>query len=157
MRLWTTTLVAVALTASVTAAAQTPTSPTIGTWSLNLAKSKYNPGPAPKSETRTYEATAGGIRETIQVETADGSSYTETSIYREDGKPYSLSGTSDIDTHAITRVSSRETRITWMRAGKVVGHATNVISSDGRVMTQTRTLTNAAGQRLQDVRVYDRQ
>ncbi len=157
MRSWTATLATVALTASVTAVAQAPTSPTIGTWALNLAKSRYNPGPAPKSETRTYEAKAVGIRETIQVETADGSSYTETSIYRENGKPYAMNGTTDIDTHEVTRVSSRETRITWMRAGKVVGHATNIISSDGKVMTQTRTLINGAGQRLQDVRVYDRQ
>ena len=28
--------------------------PLVGTWELNVAKSKYSPGPAPKSETRTY-------------------------------------------------------------------------------------------------------
>ena len=28
----------------------------LGTWKLNLAKSKYNPGPAPKSATFTLEA-----------------------------------------------------------------------------------------------------
>ena len=28
--------------------------PLVGTWELNVAKSKYSPGPAAKSETRTY-------------------------------------------------------------------------------------------------------
>lgn len=27
----------------------------LGTWKLNLAKSKYAPGPAPKSQTRKWE------------------------------------------------------------------------------------------------------
>ena len=30
--------------------------PLIGTWILNVAKSKYTPGPAPKSSTVVYEA-----------------------------------------------------------------------------------------------------
>ena len=29
--------------------------PLIGTWKLNLEKSKYSPGPAPKSGTTTFE------------------------------------------------------------------------------------------------------
>jgi len=31
-------------------------SPFVGTWQLNLAKSKYNPGPPPQSQTRTWDA-----------------------------------------------------------------------------------------------------
>ena len=30
--------------------------PGIGTWKLNVAKSKYSPGPAPKSATVTFSA-----------------------------------------------------------------------------------------------------
>ena len=30
--------------------------PFVGTWTMNPAKSKYSPGPAPKSATSTYEA-----------------------------------------------------------------------------------------------------
>jgi len=32
------------------------TNPFIGTWKLNVAKSKFEPGPAPKSQTRTVVA-----------------------------------------------------------------------------------------------------
>jgi hypothetical protein len=30
--------------------------PFAGTWKLDVAKSKYDPGPAPKSQTRTWDA-----------------------------------------------------------------------------------------------------
>jgi len=30
--------------------------PLVGTWKLNVAKSKFDPGPGPKSMTRTVEA-----------------------------------------------------------------------------------------------------
>src|SRR5262249_35477092 len=36
--------------------------PLIGTWVLNVAKSKYSPGPAPKSETRTYVVAGSDIK-----------------------------------------------------------------------------------------------
>ena len=35
--------------------------PAIGTWKLNLAKSKYVPGPAPKSNTITITAAGAGF------------------------------------------------------------------------------------------------
>jgi hypothetical protein len=49
------------------------TNPRVGTWVLNVAKSKYEPGQAPKSETRTYTA-SGTDGVTMKAETvlADG-------------------------------------------------------------------------------------
>ena len=46
--------------------------PTVGTWKLNTAKSKYSPGPAPKSATITYEETADGIKRMGESVDADG-------------------------------------------------------------------------------------
>ena len=40
--------------------------PAVGTWRLVLAKSKYYPGPAPQSETRTYEPDGAFLKCTIQ-------------------------------------------------------------------------------------------
>ena len=34
----------------------------VGTWELNVAKSKYTPGPAPKSNTVTYVAAGAGLK-----------------------------------------------------------------------------------------------
>ena len=44
------------LATSATMLAQAQKDAHIGTWKLNVAKSKFNPGPGSKSETRTYEA-----------------------------------------------------------------------------------------------------
>jgi len=46
--------------------------PEIGTWNLNVAKSKFSPGPAPQSQTRTYAATDAGIALTVATTGADG-------------------------------------------------------------------------------------
>jgi hypothetical protein len=40
-----------------------------GTWKLNPAKSTYNPGPAPKSEVRTYKANGDGLANTSLYDT----------------------------------------------------------------------------------------
>ena len=40
----------------------------LGTWNLDLAKSKYSPGPAPKSLTLKFEATPAGIKLTTDGE-----------------------------------------------------------------------------------------
>src|ERR1700752_1770453 len=45
--------------------------PLIGTWTLNVAKSKYSPGPAPKSETRTYVMAGEDIKATLTGVDAD--------------------------------------------------------------------------------------
>jgi hypothetical protein len=41
--------------------------PLVGTWKLNLAKSKFGPGPPPRSQTVNYEAVGQGLRVTADV------------------------------------------------------------------------------------------
>ena len=45
----------------------------MGTWKLNVAKSKFAPGPPIKSETRTYEPTGDGYKFSGERVDADGS------------------------------------------------------------------------------------
>src|SRR6476660_10159320 len=40
--------------------------PLIGTWVLNVAKSKYTPGPPPKEQTTTFEAEGKGVKVTTK-------------------------------------------------------------------------------------------
>ena len=44
----------------------------VGNWKLNVAKSKYMPGPAPKSQTLKFEATPDGIKLSTDAIGADG-------------------------------------------------------------------------------------
>jgi hypothetical protein len=94
--------------------------PVVGTWKLNAAKSKYTPGPTPKSGTITYEETADGIKRTGESVDADGktSSFTYTAKY--DGKGYPVSGTDLYDTIAAKRIDEHTTEATLKKSGKVV-------------------------------------
>ncbi len=137
--------------------AQPSRNPLVGTWVLNVAKSTFKPGPAPQSETRTYEDTPDGMHHvTIHLVAADGSAGTETGSFKDDGKSYAFTGNPNLDAIAVTRLNVREHRTALMRNGKVVGHFTGIVSKDGKTYTATVTV-QASGQTEHEVRVYVRQ
>ena len=74
------------------AAASAADNPVLGKWKLNVEKSKFVPGPGPKSLTRTVEAEGEKVKFTYEGEAADGApiSYTFTVAY--DGKDYPITG-----------------------------------------------------------------
>src|SRR5262245_54963753 len=47
-------------------------SPMFGTWKLNVAKSKYSPGPAPKSQVAKLDPVDGGMKVVSDRVEADG-------------------------------------------------------------------------------------
>jgi hypothetical protein len=71
---------------------------TIGTWKLDLAKSKYSPAPMPvKSLTVTREAADGGVKVTITGEQADGTAINSSYTAKYDGKDVQIAGNSPYD------------------------------------------------------------
>src|SRR5580700_4132112 len=72
----------IALGSGFAAHAATMSDPAIGTWVLNVEKSKFTPGPEPKSQTRTYTQTADGVTLTISGVAADGSTMSGTSTFK---------------------------------------------------------------------------
>lgn len=125
---------------------------------MDPAKSKFEPGPAPKSETRVYEATSdGSTKVTVQTTTASGAAATRGSTYKYDGKSYPVQGSANYDSIALTRVSASQVKTTLMRGGKTVGEIDSVLSKDGKVGTMTYTFTTPSGVKEHDVIVYDRQ
>ncbi len=67
--IFTTALLLVVLALAVTAAAADQHS---GTWKMNPDKSKYSPGPAPKSTTVKVEADEKGVKINAEGINADG-------------------------------------------------------------------------------------
>jgi hypothetical protein len=136
------------------------TDPRVGTWNLNLAKSRFNNRAAPKSESRTVEAQGKGYKVTYVGVAADGSAIAFTFTTNLDGKPVPFSGTGvagGADMVAVKRVDSHtETSITT-KAGQVVATIRTVVSKDGRVTTQTRKEVNEKGQGFAQILVWDKQ
>jgi hypothetical protein len=129
----------------------------VGTWNLNLAKSTFSPGPAPKSQTRIYAETAQGIALTVKTTMADGKESTTTLSFKDDGKSYPVSGNPDFDMVSVTRVDALTVHSTQTKAGAAVGTGVRTVSKDGKTLTFKQKGTHANGAKYDDVSVYDRQ
>ena len=132
------------------------TDPLIGTWELNLAKSKYSPGPAPKSQTRTYEVARQAVKFSAKGVDAEGKPTLAHYTASYDGKDYPIIGNPDAETMSLKRIDSFTAEATLKKAGKVVITTRRVISQDGKVMTLTSKGTNAKGETLNNVLVFDK-
>ena len=108
----------------------------IGVWQVDLAKSRYYPGPPPVSETRTFVRDADGVKGTVARRLANGRE--ELIEYRADfDNEYPVSGTEAYDAVRFKRIDSRTAEAVLSHAGRVFGIATRVISNDGQTMTIT--------------------
>ncbi len=140
----------------VTLTAQT-SDPRVGDWKLNAAKSKYSPGPAPQSLTLKIEASGQGEKATAEFVNADGSRTTTQYTANFDGKDYPLTGSQMADTVSLKRIDARTTERTDKKGSKVAQTLTRVVSQDGKTMTVTTKGTNAQGQAVNNVIVFDKQ
>jgi hypothetical protein len=132
--------------------------PQLGTWKLNLAKSKYSPGPAPKSATTKIEAAGAGVKVIVDQSPADGANRHWEFTANYDGKDVPITGNNpDADMIARTRVNASTVKSILKKGGKVTTTQTSAVSSDGKTRTVTTTGTDAAGQTVNNIAVYDRQ
>ncbi|MFN2387929.1 MAG: hypothetical protein ABR576_16885 [Thermoanaerobaculia bacterium] len=129
----------------------------LGTWKLDLAKSKYSPGPAPKSLTLKFEPTRGGIKFTGAGVGADGKATHSMFSSRFDGKEVPYQGNPDADTASPRKIDDNSYSNTWKKGGKATITAKVVVSADGKTMTITQTGTNAKGEAVNNTIVYNKQ
>jgi hypothetical protein len=133
--------------------------PLVGTWKLNVTASKFDPGPAPKSLTRTVEAQGDGVKYTFDGVGADGQPLAYGFAVKFDGKDNPVVGSmpSGADTISAKRIDSNNYEATFKKGGKVIGSSKVTVSKDGKVTTVESKVTNAAGAKTHDLQVYDKQ
>lgn len=122
----------------------------VGTWKLNVAKSKFNPGPGPQSETVTIDADGK-----VSVDELHKSGQSENWSYTySEGVEVPITGQ---ENSSVTEKRSATTiEHTWKLGGaNYTGRG--VLSRSGKVMTYTLDGTNPQGQHEHDVMVYDKQ
>ena len=130
-----------------------------GTWTLSLVKSHYDPGPPPKSGTRTIEPLANGTRQRTEGVDAAGNrvAYEYTANY--DGRDYPIVGSgipNEAETISLKRVDNATVEATLKKEGKVVLTARSVLSTDGRVLTYTVQGTDVTGRPINNVIIWER-
>jgi hypothetical protein len=136
--------------------------PWIGTWKLDVAASKYDPGRGPRSQTLTIEQVAGGQKHTFDGINDKGQKTHAEQVTRYDGAetPIVVSGEAPPPegkrTNTFRRVDARSFEVIGKRDGKVIV-TTRVVSADGKTMTQTATGTNAEGAPVHNVIIYRKQ
>jgi hypothetical protein len=133
---------------------------TLGTWKLNVAKSKYTPAPFPlKSLTTVREAASGGVKVTNTGERADGTMINAIYTAKYDGTATSVRGTgAPYDTISIKQVNANTLTDERKKTGgpyKATGRT--VLSNGGKTMTTTVKGTDADGKEFNFVYVLDKQ
>jgi hypothetical protein len=128
----------------------------LGVWQLDVAKSRYTPGPPPRNETRTYVRDAEGMKGTIARRRADGTE--EVIEYRADfDREYPVMGTAAYDTIQMKRIDAYTAEAVLSHAGRVYGTARRVVSPDRRTLTIMFRQEDRSGHLQNNVAVYRKQ
>jgi hypothetical protein len=153
-RLCTPTIVVGLVMVFAAAASAQSTEPLNGTWKLNLAKSTYNPGPAPQSQTVMIEGTDAARKITVDVTPASGAAQ-HWSVSGATGKELPVVGTNpNADMYVLKRINATTIEAQYMKSGKPTLKQMAVVSADGKTLTVTASGTDAQGRTVNNVAVY---
>jgi hypothetical protein len=129
-----------------------------GTWKMNAAKSKYSPGPAPKSNIAKWEAFQGGVKLTVDVVPAKGATQHYESSGKFDGKDNPVKGNNpDGDEMAFSKIDAHTYAAVTKKGGKTTLTAQIVVAADGKTRITTQTGTDSQGQTVNNTMFYEKQ
>jgi hypothetical protein len=128
-----------------------------GLWKVDMSKSKYSPGPAPKSNMKKYEPWKDGFKATQDMVTAKGEKVHVEVIAKVDGKDYPGKGSPDADTYAFKRIDAHSYEVTQKKDGKVTIVAKMVVAPDGKSRSIVQTGKNAKGEPVNNTIYWDKQ
>jgi hypothetical protein len=127
-----------------------------GTWKLNLAKSTYNPGPAPQSATVVIDGTDAARKIIVDLAPANGAAvHWEVSGASETELPV-VGNNPNADTYVVRRVNATTLEAQYIKDGKPTLLQTAVVSADGKTLTVTASGTDVQGRTVSNVAVYDK-
>jgi hypothetical protein len=122
----------------------------IGTWKLNVAKSKYSAGPGLLSETVTIGSNG---KVTVEAINANGQPVTWSYTYSE-GHEVPITGMEN--STVVEKRTGTTLEHTW-KMSNATSTGKGVLSKDGKVMTYTLDGSDSQGHREHDVLVFEKQ
>jgi histidinol dehydrogenase len=137
--------------------AQAPAKNMAGTWKLDTAKSKYTPGPTPKSQVAKLDTVDGGMKVVSDRVEADGKNTHFEWTAKFDGKDYPVTGDPGRDAVSVKKIDDYTLDITNKKAGKVTTMIHAVYAKDGKSRTETVTGTDAQGRKIENVTQWTKQ
>jgi hypothetical protein len=146
----------VALCTAVAISFAADANPNIGTWKLNEAKSRINPG-SPKNTTVVYVADGGRIKVIVDGVDKDGKPTHNEWTGMFDGKDYPIVGDPLLESRGYKQIDANTVELWNKKGGKVMVTAKIVVAADGKSRTLTTTSKDASGKDVTNVYVYDKQ
>jgi hypothetical protein len=149
--------------------------PIIGTWKQDMEKSTYSPGPPPSKGTYSVRQYAAGddgsiVAITMNVDARGLPSLGAISAANYDGREYVQHTVATLATSLGSHIGPRLDRtisykyvdqytvqIVQKQDDETVSASTRTISRDGKTMTDRFDYTNATGQRVTNVLVFEKQ
>ena len=146
----------------------------VGTWKQNMALSTYSPGPRPPGSGSIRQYAAGNdqsiVAVTMNIDEKGIPSLGAIAAANYDGREYAQHTVATLATSLGAHISPKISRtisykpidrynveITQRQDGQVISVSTRTISRDGKTMTERTDFTNAAGQRVNNVLVFEKQ
>jgi hypothetical protein len=129
----------------------------LGTWKLNMEKSKFSPSAPVKSLTATRETSDDGVKVTMTGERADGTPINGSYTAKYDGKEYPVTG-APYDSIALKQVNANTFTSSQKNSGTKYNTTSRaVISKGGKTITVTTRGTGTDGNPVRYTMVYEKQ
>jgi hypothetical protein len=130
--------------------------PIVGSWKLNVAKSKFGSGQELKASTRIYSEADGVYTLDQKLTGADGKEISY-SVKYSDGKDMKQASGGPVDSTHAKKVDANTWDFDLKKDGKVVGHVHRVVSADGKTLTVHNTGMMLSGVTGDQTLVFDKQ
>jgi len=130
--------------------------PFIGTWKLNLAKSK-DPGAFPKEETLQVQLVGGQRQVTIKGTSTNGAPISFKYEVPDKGGAGRVLAGGPYDAVSGTRIDDSTREVSYMIRGKGVLQLRSAVSKDGHTMSLTVQGTDGHGKTFSGLAVFDKQ
>ena len=133
------------------------TDPLMGTWKLNVSKSKLGGNASPGELVRKFEPIPNGIRINRELVDANGKPTRGSWELKFDGKDYPVKGDRNLDTLSLKRLDLHTVEAVAKKDGKITNTMRWDISKDGKTYTWTSKRVLPPEQAGTTIRVYDKQ
>jgi hypothetical protein len=148
---------AFALTSGLALAAGAAADPLLGTWVMNVAKSKFTGTPPVKSYTLEYTDAGGGkTRAVADLVYGDGTKDHVEHTAAADGKPWPVTGYENADSIVVKKTGERSMHFSFIKGGKQIEWGKFTISKDGKTLHGMEGGTEAGGAKYQWTEVFDK-
>ena len=127
----------------------------MGTWKLNVKKSKLGNGKA-RNNTVVYSSNLFQTKVTIDGTDEKGKPAHNEWTGRFDGKDYAVTGDPTSDMRSYRKIDDRTMDFTVKKGGKVTITGRIVVAPDGKSRTVHATGTDSKGKKFHNVVVYDK-